>query len=207
MNASVTTPSEPRAGMTSAFSATAFYGEIQQTLFGGSLSQSQVDGHRFLGRACGIFKLDPMVEQSAYTLATAYHETAQTMQPIEEYGGPSTSYAPWYGRGFVQLTWEENYQKQQDKLSGHADTLDMYGIRWQVHDDWNLALEAPTSAIITVGGMRDGDFTGVGLSNYINTDGVDYVEARRIVNGTDCAEKIAGYAEKYESALRAGFGK
>lgn len=206
MNTSATTASDSAAGMTTAFSATAFYDSIRQSLFGGSLSQSQVDGHSVLGRACGIFKLDPLVEQSAYTLATAYHETAQTMQPIEEYGGPSTSYAPWYGRGFVQLTWEENYQNQQTKLGEYADTLDAYGIAWKVHDDWNLALVPATSAIITVGGMRDGDFTGVGLSDYITADSVDYVNARRIVNGTDCAEQIAGYADDYETALRAGFG-
>jgi hypothetical protein len=73
-----------------------------------------------------------------------------------------------------------------------------------VHDDYNLALVASTSALITVGGMRDGDFTGMKLSDYIKPGSVDYVNARRIVNGTDRAEQIAGYAEKYEEALRAG---
>jgi hypothetical protein len=52
--------------------------------------------------------------------------------------------------------------------------------------------------------MRDGDFTGMKLSDYITPESVDYVNARRIVNGTDRAEQIAGYAEKYEEALRAG---
>jgi hypothetical protein len=190
-----------------AFNATAFYGSVRDSLFGGSLSQAQVDGHGILGRACGLMKLDPMIEHSAYVLATAYHETAQTMQPIEEWGGPSTSYAPWYGRGFVQLTWEDNYKHQQDKLGAQADLLTQYGVKWQVHDDWNLALEPATSALITVGGMRDGDFTGKGLPDYITSSSVDYVNARRIVNGTDKAETIAGYAEKYETALRAGLGE
>ena len=53
--------------------------------------------------------------------------------------------------------------------------------------------------------MRDGDFTGKDLADYIDEDNCDYVEARRIVNGTDRAEQIAGYAEKFEAALRAGF--
>jgi hypothetical protein len=104
----------------------------------------------------------------------------------------------------VQLTWEENYQKQEEKMRGNADVLDMYGIPWQVHEDWNLALVASTSAIITVGGMLDGDFTGVGLPDYITADKTDYENARRIVNGTDKADTIAGYARKYETALRAG---
>jgi len=38
--------------------------------------------------------------------------------------------------------------------------------------------------------MRDGDFIGVGLPDYINADGVEYVNARRIVIGTDYTEQI-----------------
>ena len=115
----------------------------------------------------------------------------------------TTRYAPWFGRGYVQLTWEENYQKQQDKL--HAiEQVHIYKIPYKVHDDWNLALVPSTSAIITVGGMKDGDFTGKKLNDYIKPGSVDYVNARRIVNGTDRAEQIAGYAREYESALRAG---
>jgi hypothetical protein len=52
-------------------------------------------------------------------------------------------------------------------------------------------------------GMRQGSFTGVGLSKYINADKCDYVNARRIINGTDKAQTIAGYATKFESILRA----
>ena len=53
--------------------------------------------------------------------------------------------------------------------------------------------------------MADGDFTGKSLSNYISAGKCDYVEARRIVNGTDRAHKIAGYAAEFEVALRAGY--
>ena len=186
-----------------AFNSAAFYDEIRDSLFGGSLNQEQVDGHNIIGMACSIASLDPVLEQSAYILATVYHETAQTMQPIEEYGGWNTNYAPWYGRGFVQLTWEDNYEKQQNKLDA-IPQVHQYNIPYQVHDDYELALDSRTSAIITVGGMRDGDFTGMKLSDYITPESVDYVNARRIVNGTDRAEQIAGYAEKYEEALRAG---
>ena len=38
-------------------------------------------------------------------------------------------------------------------------------------------------------------------SDYIYGNTCDYVNARRIVNGTDRAETIAGYAEKFQSAL------
>jgi len=33
--------------------------------------------------------------------------------------------------------------------------------------------------------MKDGIFTGKKLSDYISSAGVDYVEARRIINGSD----------------------
>lgn len=186
-----------------AFNSSAFFNSVRETLFGGSLNQGQVDGINILGAECKLWGLDPIIEQSAYVLGSAYWESAQTMQAIEEYGGPSMHYAPWYGRGLIQITWEENYMKQQTKL-GEMQRVRDGGIPYQVHDDWNLALNLQTSAIITVGGMKDGDFTGVGLDDYIKPGSVDYINARRIVNGTDRAEQIAGYAEAFESAIRAG---
>lgn len=50
--------------------------------------------------------------------------------------------------------------------------------------------------------MRNGTYTGASLKKYIHDDVCDYVNARRIINGTDCAERIAGYAEKFESILK-----
>ncbi|MGI9481365.1 MAG: hypothetical protein ACR2OR_03300 [Hyphomicrobiales bacterium] len=185
------------------FNAGAFYDSVRHSLFGGTLDQGQVDGMGIIGQACSIAELDPALEQSAYVLATVFHETARTMQPIEEYGGWNTRYAPWFGRGYVQLTWEENYKKQQDKL--HAiPQVHEYSVPYQVHDDWNNALHPTTSAIITVGGMRDGDFTGKALNDYIQPGSIDYINARRIVNGTDRAEQIAGYAALFEQAFRTG---
>lgn len=48
------------------------------------------------GAAC--FMSQTMVE-SAYFRTTT------------EYGGPKARYAPYYGRGFIQVTWRENYAK------------------------------------------------------------------------------------------------
>ena len=50
-------------------------------------------------------------------------------------------------------------------------------------------------------GMREGWFTTKKLSDYIKNGKADYVGARRIINGTDEARKIAGYAEIFEKAL------
>jgi hypothetical protein len=186
------------------FNSAAFFNVVRESIFGGQMSQDQVDGVTRIGAACSRAGLVPLVEQAAYVLATVYHETAATMRPIEEYGGSSTRYAPWYGRGDVQLTWEDNYKKQQNKLKTHPARDE--SIPYQVHDDWNLALNPETSALICVLGMQDGDFTGKGLNDYITTSHVDYWNARRIVNGTDKADLIKSHAQKFEAALMEGLG-
>ena len=47
------------------------------------------------------------------TVAAIIGESAQEtdwMCSLVEYGGPSTRYAPFFGRGCIQLTWESNYR-------------------------------------------------------------------------------------------------
>jgi putative chitinase len=187
------------------FNAAAFFDVIRAGLFGGSLSQGQVDGHNIIGNVCSVAGLDPVLEQSAYILATVYHETARTMQPIEEYGGWNTRYAPWFGRGYVQLTWEENDKRQQDKL--HAiEQVHIYRIPY-LPGARRLESCARTQYIGPHHGRWHEGWRLHGkerLSDYIKPGSVDYVNARRIVNGTDRAEQIAGYAREYERALRAG---
>lgn len=177
------------------FSAAAFFGMLRDSMFDGSLTQGQVDGINLIGAECKRQRLTPLYKQTAYVLATVYHETAKTMAPISEYGGQNTRYAPWYGRGHVQLTWEDNYKRQQKK---HGDLGNIY----KVHDDYNRALIPEVSATICVCGMRDGDFTGKRLDDYINETNYDYVNARRIVNGTDKAEMIADYANRFLEAFK-----
>lgn len=127
----------------------------------------------------------------AYMLATTYHETARTMQPIAEYGGAHTRYAPYYGRGFVQLTWQANYQK-----AGNTIGVDLVG-----HPE--RALELPIATTILFDGMLDGWFTSKKLSDYISASHSDFVGARAIINGTDRAQLIAGYADQFDSAILA----
>src|SRR5215469_16072582 len=66
--------------------------------------------------------------QAAYVLATAYWETARTMKPVveaywlsEDWRRQHLRYYPWYGRGFVQITWEPNYAKAAQETG--ADLL------------------------------------------------------------------------------------
>src|SRR6266576_3399540 len=95
-----------------------FFGQVRRLLFLGSLRQSQVDG---LNVILDRWEAQYAAEDDrwlAYALATTYHETDQKIQPIEEYGkGRGQPYGKpdpdtgktYYGRGFVQLTWKNNY--------------------------------------------------------------------------------------------------
>lgn len=195
----------------------AFFDHVRKNLFSGNLNQSQVDGINALVLAGVEHGLT--LQQHAYVLATAFHETAYTMQPLREYGrGQNYAYGRWqtnshdvkycykngsrdvvytenecphlfYGRGFVQLTWYDNYRRAGDKL----------GVNLLNNPD--LALQTDISAKIIVLGMKDGWFTGKKLSDYINDHRDDYVNARRIVNGMDKADQIARYARVFETAL------
>lgn len=176
----------------------AFYVSVRRRtsgIFGTSLSQGQVNGcEAILNEA---EKEGTPLRFLAYMLATAYHETAATMQPVAEYGkGKGRPYGEpvdgkvYYGRGYVQLTWLANYQRAAKELAINL-------VRYP--DD---ALEPDIAAVIMFRGMTEGWFTGKKLSDYINLDRTDYFNARRIINGTDCAQKIAGYAKAFETALR-----
>ncbi len=147
------------------------------------------------------------IRWAAYMLATVKHECADTWQPIEEYGkGAGRSYGTalnvtddqgrsytnaYYGRGYVQLTWKANYQTMSQILYGDE--------RLVFHPEW--VLEPDVAYKIMSHGMRNGSFTGKKLGSYIHDGTCDYVNARRIINGTDCAVTIAGYAKKLEQML------
>ena len=177
-----------------------FFDTIRSSLFG-SLTQTQVDGlNVFLDwhddenpAIPDRYHLDDRM--FAYVLATTYHETGATFQPIKEYGSQayleSKSYYPWYGRGYVQLTWESNYQAQDAKL----------GLQGALVRDPDLALDPDIALKVILGGMVDGDFTGKKLSDYFTDTLTDWVDARRIVNGTDRASDIAGYAIQFVDAM------
>lgn len=181
-----------------------FFSKIRDYLFK-SFSQGQVDGldafidywHSFLGINDN--------RKLAYILATVYHETATTMQPIEEYGkGKGKPYGKrlkmnrkaytdtdniFYGRGHVQLTWYENYKKAS-KLLG-KDLI----------KEPALMLDMQDSVIVACQGMLTGLFTGKKLDNYFTTKLSDPRNARRIINGLGCADKIAGYYKLFYAAL------
>jgi hypothetical protein len=107
----------------------------------------------------------------------------------EDWRKDNLRYFPWYGRGFVQLTWERNYIKAGTAL----------GVDLTTNPD--KVMEPEIAAEILVIGSRDGWFTGKSLSDYITMNQSNYRGARRIINGTDKAAAIAEIAREFEEAL------
>ena len=157
-------------------------------------------------------RLLPNVQALAYLLATAFHETGHTMMPIEEYGkGKGRDYGKFldmgkgpgkrvpytginqlfYGRGYVQITWLTNY-RSMGRILGR-DLVNNPGI----------ALEPAVAVQIAIQGMVRGYFTGKRIKDYFpNPKGLyDPLNARRMINGMDCAAKIAGYYNIFLAAL------
>ena len=140
----------------------------------------------------------------AYVLATVAWETAYTYQPITEYGGEvylkSKRYFPFYGRGYVQLTWESNYRKFGIALN--LDLLKNPTLAKVPENAWAILEMGMTD---TIYGLQDPDFTKWTLEDFINNDKVDFLNARKIINPKDYGSylPIKEMADKLLSCLQA----
>lgn len=123
----------------------------------------------------------------AYAMATIQHETAGTMLPIREYGGPQQAQKlgysggkNYYGRGYIQLTHDYNYKDIGRKI-GMGDNL---------YNNPDLALEPEIAAKILAVFFKER-----GVANKVNQG--DLVGARRPVNPDNKGNMIANYANQY----------
>lgn len=190
-----------------------YFDSVREHPFGGKLTGKQVEG---LSAILDTWEAMPDPKDDrwlAYMLATAFHETATSMQPIKEFGGAAyftkmydikgarptlakkmgnttPGDGPRYcGRGYVQLTWKTNY----------AAMSTVCGVDLVAEPD--RAMEAAIASKVMFHGMRHGSFTGKKLADYFHGDTSDWVNARRIINKLDCAGLIAGYARNFYSAI------
>lgn len=185
---------------------TLFFTTVRRRL--GPLKQGQVDGLNTVLAACDGLPLS----HAAYTLATPWHETNATMQPVREAYWLSENwrkthlrYYPWYGRGYVQLTWETNYERAQAEiLSSCRPEFSNVDLIARPDD----AMRPDVAAFVLRRGMEEGWFTGVKLADVLPMYGVasrqQYMNARTIINGRDKADLIEDYAQAFERALRDG---
>ncbi|MGG7518506.1 glycoside hydrolase family 19 protein [Allorhizobium undicola] len=193
------------------------FNHLRAALFGGRLTQGQVDGVNAILRGWRQHGQGGNPDQLAYVLATAVHETAGRLAPVREtlaesdaeavarleaaygagrlpqvsqpYWRPDEEGKSWFGRGFVQLTFRRNYERM-----GEALGLDLVA-------DPDLALKSEVAADALVAGMRQGLFTGRRLDEFLQGERQDWVGARRIVNGLDRAEKLGLLAQTIREGL------
>lgn len=165
----------------------------------GGLNQSQVNGINFLllkmeaDRLPAINNRSVWTRQIAYMFATIQHEVASTYQPITEFSDTHcVNYdggCRYKGRGYVQLTHRYNYEKLSPVVG-----VDLVASP-------ERALEPELSYRVTSYGMFNGSFTERRLGSYIREGLTDYRNARRVVNGLDRADLIAGRASTFQSIL------
>ena len=127
----------------------------------------------------------------AYAMATIEHETANTFQPIAEYGGrqQAKKYGygggeNYYGRGYIQLTHDDNYRDIGNRI----------GLGDQLVENPDMALDPDIAAQVLAAFFKDR-----GVTDY--TQKGDFYNARRPVNKLDKAQKIADRANYYRSTL------
>jgi putative chitinase len=184
-----------------AFDREVYFDHVRKELFGGALTQQQVDGQNLiLSIYEGGYAGTPFTDLRwlAYLLATSLHETAAKMWPITELGSQEylqgKDYWPYIGRGLIQLTWEDNYRRAS-ALLGLIDDRDLV-------DHPEIALDSMISARIAFRGMAEGFFTSRKLGDYFNDDTDDPINARQIINGNDDDELIAGYHHIFLQAIK-----
>ena len=193
-----------------------FFDTTRAGVMGPTLDDNEVSGATAILEAMAGLP----IAWCAYALATSWHETAHTMQPIKEFGGPNYFFrrydiqgqnprlarqlgntvpgdgVQFAGRGYVQITGRQNYERAGKKL----------GVDLIKNPD--MALDKTIAASILRYGMRDDWFTGRGFSHYLPASGpatkAQFQSARRIINGIDKAALIAGYAAQFQQALIAG---
>lgn len=208
------------------FDAGRFFVEAKKSLFGGKMNQGQVDGISGILKAMEEVG-DKDQDTLAYALATTYHEVGGTMLPVREgFGktdaesrarvnalarkrGPNSNVAKYakptghydhvyYGRGYPQLTWLENYEKSSEDAG-----VDL--VRFP-----DAMLDPRISARVLIRGIMDGRWNGQGkgIDAYEGEDDfLDDLEAeaaRRTINVQDKAKLIAGHHRKFYNALTAG---
>lgn len=195
----------------------------KRNMLGPTISKDEFTGCNAIIRACAVAGWP--ISYTAYALATAYHETSHTMQPIHELGG--TAYltrmydirgnrpakarelgnlapgdgARYAGRGYVQLTGKSNYAKATAKLRAMGLDVDLVA-----HPE--RAEERQIAALVMVFGMIEGWFTGRKLPDDLPARGPATLQqfklSRDIINGHDKEDEIAAYAIQFQSGLTDG---
>lgn len=185
----------------------------------GPLSKKQVEGIEATFNEWELWLskkwVDNDLRKLAYIIATDWHETARTMQPIKEFGSDAYFVRKYWdnkklakelgnlsaqdaidmcGKGKPMLTGRANYTRM-GKILGYPLAKDpdlMFVMK--------IATEVMFEGMLTGRSFR-GDFTGKHLGNYFNATTNDPYNARRIINRMDKARTIEVYHNFFLSCL------
>ena len=194
-----------------------FFDAVRRSPFGGRLAQGQVAGMEAILDGWERTDAGSDIRWLAYMLATAFHETAATMQPVRETLAPTDAAAAsrlesawqrgrlgavktpywradaegkyWLGRGLVQLTHKANYERMSRKTG-----IDLVA-------DPARAMDTDVAVAILLAGMTGGLFTGKRLEDYFSAGRADWTNARRIINGLERAAQVAALGRGFQTAL------
>lgn len=170
----------------------------------GAPNLSQEQGFLFLLSKLQDSAKITRTDAQGYALSTIWWETDQTMQPITEKDNKSKTYLrgkpywPWIGKGYVMLTWEDNYRK-----FGKALGIDLIAEPTKVNEPetaWLILEEGMTNMDL---GFKDPEFTKYTLEQFFNETTQDFYNARKIINPGDkkTYQIIADNAEKFYKIL------
>jgi putative chitinase len=199
-----------------------FFDAVRESVFGGALTEGQVEGTELLLDMWAEHYPDLIDAGMAYILASCFHESARTMQPVREMLASTDASAVrildrawakgqlkgvrapywrsgWFGRGLIQITLKDNYRRMTAWLHKQGVDVDLVANR-------DLALDPEISARIAFEGIIHGLFrNGHWLAKYIDQDRADFIAARKIVNGPfrDDDVRIARHARAFLFALKA----
>lgn len=189
-------------------------------MLGPKISKTEFEGCNAIIGACQ--RAGWGVSWTAYAMGTAYLETAMTMQPVKERGGPAyytrmydiTGQRPakakelgnltpgdgakYPGEGYVQLTGLGNYRKATIELRKLGMDVDLV-----THPE--QAMRPDVAAMVMVLGMSNGWFTTRKLSDDLPAKGPgslrQFVLSRDIINGKDKDDEIAAFAMQFQTGL------
>lgn len=196
-----------------------FFDAVRSDVFEGRIRAAQVAGTELILDRFEVLLPGGDQRWMAYMLATAFHETAGTMQPVREtlagtddaaiailerayaagrlpavtkpYWRRDDDGKSWLGRGLVQLTHRRNYEAMS-VLTG----IDLV-------ERPERAMEPEMATTILIRGMTAGSFTGRRLSGFFGRGREDWQGARAIINGNDRAALVAEYAHAFHRSLEA----
>lgn len=193
---------------------TAFFRAIRPLIGGADkkLTSDQVAGVNGLLAAFDRYG-DGDLRKLANILGQVQRETGGLMTPVREgfkdsdaearayvkrqgykYAKPGRNRGQWaYGRGPIQLTHDDNYERADREL----------GLNGRLIANYDLALDPKIGAQIAVRGMMEGWFTGKKLGDYFNAKVTNWQQARRIVNAMDHADEVATNSKRFHAALLA----